>query len=552
MSVPTATLTKTTNPVRELSKYGQSAWLDYIRRSLISSGELKRLIEEDGLGGVTSNPAIFEKAITGSTDYTDALLELQKRKDLDAMGVYEILAIKDIQDAADTLRRFTIAPKCAMVTSAWKFRLSWPKDTQGTIKDARRLWKAVNRPNLMVKIPATVEGIPAIQQCISEGININVTLLFAQEMYEKVAQGYIAGLKTYAASGGDPQHVASVASFFISRIDSMVDSILKARLKTSTDPKEQALLKSLMGKVAIANAKLTYQRYKEIYAGPEWAPLADKERADPAPVVGQHQHQGSQLLGRHVCRRADRSRHGGHHSARHLRCVPRSWQAQGQPGGRPRCRPRHHGNARKSRHLDEESHRRSGDASREAVRRTVRQTAEHRGRQVQVCVAGRSGLPDLQLAGGNQRAISGSHRGLENGRQGAPAVGARRVAVDRLGRRQLAGMARHHRGSTRQPETFRGCRRRREGCRFQACAAARNGRIQPVSGSSADDVRQDRRVPGVVRAGFHRSRPGESFREQGRHRQYDFHRFEQVRLNAGAEHLQAIFLRARETGGGRG
>jgi len=265
------------NPIRELSKYGQSPWLDYIRRSLISSGELKRLIDEDGLGGVTSNPAIFEKAITGSTDYTDALLELQKRKDLDAMGVYEILAIKDIQDAADTLRVVYDRTRKRDGYVSLEVSPFLAKDTQGTIKDARRLWKAVNRPNLMVKIPATLEGIPAIQQCISEGININVTLLFAQEMYEKVAQGYIAGLKTYVASGGDPSHVASVASFFISRIDSMVDSILKAKIKASSDPKEQALLKSLMGKVAIANAKLTYQRYKEIYAGPEWADLAKKQ-----------------------------------------------------------------------------------------------------------------------------------------------------------------------------------------------------------------------------------------------------------------------------------
>ena len=277
MSVPTATPPKTMNPIRELSKYGQSPWLDYIRRSLISSGELKRLIDEDGLGGVTSNPAIFEKAITGSTDYTDALLELQKRKDLDAMGVYEILAIKDIQDAADTLRVVYDRTKKRDGYVSLEVSPFLAKDTQGTIKDARRLWKAVNRPNLMVKIPATLEGIPAIQQCISEGININVTLLFAQEMYEKVAQGYIAGLKTYVASGGDPSHVASVASFFISRIDSMVDSILKAKIKASSDPKEQALLKSLMGKVAIANAKLTYQRYKEIYAGPEWADLAKKQ-----------------------------------------------------------------------------------------------------------------------------------------------------------------------------------------------------------------------------------------------------------------------------------
>jgi len=276
MSVGTAAPLKTTNPLQELSKYGQSAWLDYIRRSLLTSGELKRLIEQDGLGGVTSNPAIFEKAITGSTDYADALVELQKRKDLDAMGVYEILAIKDIQDAADTLRPVYDRTKKRDGYVSLEVSPFLAKDTQGTIKDARRLWKAVDRPNLMVKIPATNEGIPAIQQCISEGININVTLLFAMEMYEKVATAYIAGLQTYAASGGDVSHVASVASFFISRIDSMVDAIVKAKLKTSTDPQEQALLRSLLGKVAIANAKITYQRYKEIYSGPEWKPLAAK------------------------------------------------------------------------------------------------------------------------------------------------------------------------------------------------------------------------------------------------------------------------------------
>jgi len=276
MSVPTETKPRTTNPLLELSKYGQSPWLDYIRRNLISSGELKRLIEQDGLAGVTSNPAIFEKAITGSTDYTDALLELQKRKGLDAMGIYEILAIKDIQDAADTLRPVYDRTKMRDGYVSLEVSPFLAKDTDGTIKDARRLWKAVNRPNLMVKVPATPEGIPAIQQLIGEGININVTLLFAQEMYEKVAHAYITGLKAYAAGGGDPSHVASVASFFISRIDTMVDAIVKARLKATSDPKEQAQLKSLLGKVAIANGKLTYQRYKEIFSGPEWDALAKK------------------------------------------------------------------------------------------------------------------------------------------------------------------------------------------------------------------------------------------------------------------------------------
>src|SRR5690348_15279994 len=264
------------NPLLELKKYGQSAWLDYIRRSLNTSGELKRLIDQDGLGGVTSNPAIFEKAITGSNDYAEALVELQKRKDLDPMGVYEILAIKDIQDAADTLRPVYDRSKKRDGYVSLEVSPFLANDTEGTIKDARRLWKAVNRPNLMVKVPATPAGIPAIQTMISEGVNINVTLLFAMDMYEKVAMAYIAGLQKYAAGGGDPSHVASVASFFISRIDSMVDGIVKNRLKTSTDAKEQALLKSLLGKVAIANAKITYQKYKEIFSTADWQALAAK------------------------------------------------------------------------------------------------------------------------------------------------------------------------------------------------------------------------------------------------------------------------------------
>src|SRR5580693_3279328 len=239
----------TASPIAALRQYGQSVWLDYIRRSLITGGELKRLVDEDGLGGVTSNPAIFEKAITGSTDYADALAELQKRKDLDAMGVYEIIAIKDIQDAADILRPVYDSTKMRDGYVSLEVSPFLAGDTEGTIKDARRLWKAVNRPNLLVKVPATAAGIPAIEQMISEGININVTLLFALEMYEKVAFAYIAGLKKYAASGGDPSHVASVASFFISRIDSMVDAIVKARLKTISDPKEQAELRGLLGKV---------------------------------------------------------------------------------------------------------------------------------------------------------------------------------------------------------------------------------------------------------------------------------------------------------------
>ena len=264
------------NPLKALERYGQSVWLDYIRRGLITSGELKRLIEEDGLKGVTSNPAIFEKAITGSTDYAEALAVLQQRKELGPMALYEHIAVRDIQDAADILR--PVYEKTNRRDGYVSLEVSpfLAHDTQGTIDEARRLWKAVGRENLLVKVPATAEGIPAIEQLIGEGISINVTLLFAREAYERVAMAYIAGFEKLAAKGGALDKVASVASFFISRIDSAIDGIVAARLKTAASASEQAKLRSSMGKVAIANAKLTYQRYKEIFGGEGWRKLANK------------------------------------------------------------------------------------------------------------------------------------------------------------------------------------------------------------------------------------------------------------------------------------
>jgi transaldolase len=268
--------TKTANPLMGLQKFGQSIWLDYIRRNLLTSGELKRLIEEDGLRGMTSNPAIFEKAIVSSNDYADVLKSLQSRADLDANGRYEILAIRDIQDATDILRPVYESSKRRDGYVSLEVSPYLARDTQATLQEARRLWKAVGRDNLMIKVPGTKEGIPAFQQLISEGININVTLLFSQEVYQQVAEAYIDGLEQLAARGGDVSKMASVASFFISRIDSSVDSIAETRLKTAKDPKEQEQLKSILGKVAIANGKLAYQRYQKIFAGDRWKKLAAK------------------------------------------------------------------------------------------------------------------------------------------------------------------------------------------------------------------------------------------------------------------------------------
>jgi transaldolase/glucose-6-phosphate isomerase len=267
---------KATNPLKDLLQYGQSVWLDYIRRDLLTSGELKRLIDEDGLRGMTSNPAIFEKAIADSTLYSDILQSLKSRAGLDAKGRYEVLAIRDIQDAADFLRPVYDSSKRRDGYVSLEVSPYLARDTEGTLAEARRLWKTVGRENVMIKVPGTAEGIPAFQQLISEGININVTLLFSQEVYKRVAEAYIAGLEQLSARGGDVSKIASVASFFISRIDSSVDAIVGERLKASKDQREQEQLKSILGKVAIANGKQTYVSYQKLFSGDRWKALATK------------------------------------------------------------------------------------------------------------------------------------------------------------------------------------------------------------------------------------------------------------------------------------
>src|SRR5215469_1766891 len=243
------------NRLRGLSALGQSVWLDYIRRSLISSAELNRLIVEDDLRGVTSNPSIFEKAIVGSTDY-ESVMESKESAALDAKQLYERIAIKDVQDAADILRPVYDESKRHDGYVSLEVSPLLANDTAGTLQEARRLWKTVGRENLMVKVPATPEGIPAIRQLISEGINVNVTLLFSRDAYEQVANAYIEGLTARTASGGDISRIASVASFFISRIDTAIDAEIARQLKTESNPIQRARLCGLRGKVAIANAKL--------------------------------------------------------------------------------------------------------------------------------------------------------------------------------------------------------------------------------------------------------------------------------------------------------
>lgn len=253
------------NPLKEIFQQGQSIWLDYIRRSLIRTGELKRLVEEDGIRGVTSNPTIFEKAIAGSSDYDDALRELLAADPkIDVGNLYEALAIEDIRMAADTLRPVYDETSGADGYVSLEVSPHLARDTDATIKEAKRLRTAVGRPNVMIKVPATPEGIPAVEELIAGGVSVNITLMFSLNHYEAVAGAYVRGLERCAA----PEKVASVASFFVSRVDTMVDKALES-LGT---PEAQ----SLLGKIAIANSKIVYRRFEEIFHGEGFVALRQR------------------------------------------------------------------------------------------------------------------------------------------------------------------------------------------------------------------------------------------------------------------------------------
>jgi transaldolase/glucose-6-phosphate isomerase len=265
-----------TTPLKALTEVGQSIWLDNLRRSLLDSGELQGLINQ-GLRGLTSNPAILEKALSGSADYDSQIKELQSEKDLDAKTLYEQLTIKDIQKAADF---FGEVYKSSNGTDGFVSLEVAPylaNDTDGTIAEARRLWQEVNRPNLMVKVPGTDAGLVAIKQLISEGINVNVTLLFARAQYERVLEAYISGLEARLKAGQAIDKVASVASFFVSRIDSSVDSLIEKKI---ADPKvgdkDREALGKVAGTIAVANAKMAYQHYKTVVESQRWKDLAAK------------------------------------------------------------------------------------------------------------------------------------------------------------------------------------------------------------------------------------------------------------------------------------
>jgi transaldolase len=262
------------NRIKQLyEKEGQSAWQDDISRDMLNEGTILTAIEETGVRGLTSNPTIFEKAIAAGTAYDEEIGGLLER-DLDAHDIFEAVAVRDIQAATDLFRPLYDASEGGDGFVSIEVSPLGARDAAVTTTDARRLWSAVDRPNLMVKIPGTAEALPVIQQMLEEGININITLLFSVPAYERVAHAYIAALKARQAAGLPIDRIASVASFFVSRVDTLVDKFLDERIAATSDATQKGWLESLKGKAAIANAKIAYQSFEKLFSGAEWESLA--------------------------------------------------------------------------------------------------------------------------------------------------------------------------------------------------------------------------------------------------------------------------------------
>jgi len=260
------------NPLLQLKALGQSVWYDNIDRSQLVSGQFKRLLDEDGICGVTANPTIFEKSISSGHAYDEQINQLI-REGKSTNEIYEALIIQDIRTVADILRPIYDSANRQDGLVSLEVSPDLAHDTEGTLSEVRRFWKMVDRPNLMIKIPGTPEGIPAVLEALTEGINVNITLIFSISTYRQVAEAFISALEARRTAGEDISHMASVASFFVSRVDTLVDKLLEDKVKATSNTSEQQHLKSLEGKAAIANARLVYQDFKKIFNTPRFAAL---------------------------------------------------------------------------------------------------------------------------------------------------------------------------------------------------------------------------------------------------------------------------------------
>ena len=263
-----------TNPLLELKKHGQSVWYDNLNRELIASGALQRMVDDDGVSGGTSNPSIFEKAVNTGNAYDEHLRKLVDEGP-ELPDIYDELTVTDVQQSADLFRAIYDHTAGADGFASLEVSPLIANDTQASIDAAHRLFRELDRPNAMIKIPGTPEGLPAIEQCLADGLNINITLLFGVENYEQVAWAYISALEKRRAAGQPVDRIASVASFFVSRVDSLTDEKLQQKIESASSDSERAELKSLLGKAGVANAKIAYAKYQEVFSSPRWKALED-------------------------------------------------------------------------------------------------------------------------------------------------------------------------------------------------------------------------------------------------------------------------------------
>ncbi|HSM12530.1 MAG TPA: transaldolase [Thermoanaerobaculia bacterium] len=263
------------NPLLELPELGQSLWLDFIRRGMLDSGELAELVERDGVRGVTSNPAIFEKAIASGDEYTAQILAVAPAVGGEPKRIFEALAVEDVRRACDVLAGVHQESQGVDGYVSLEVAPDLARDPEATVAEAHRLWTEVDRPNLMIKVPGTPECVPAVRRLLADGVNVNVTLLFAREAYARVAEAHLEALEERLSHGRAVDEVASVASFFVSRIDSLVDALLDERIAAAQTDEARERAAALRGRIAIANAKLAYEHYRSIVESPRWRRLAE-------------------------------------------------------------------------------------------------------------------------------------------------------------------------------------------------------------------------------------------------------------------------------------
>ena len=538
-----------TNPLQNLAAFGQAVWLDFLHRRMLEDGGLGRLIERDGLTGLTSNPSIFEKAIGDGDSYDAALRSLIDAADAEAIDLYESLAIADIQVAADALRPLwdSVDGRDGFVSLEVSPYLAL--DTAATIAEGRRLWRAVDRPNLMIKVPGTAPGIPAIRALIGEGINVNVTLLFSVQSYAAAADAHLSGLEDFAAAGGAVSRVHGVASLFVSRIDSIIDKAIDDRLGLAP-PDEAAALRALRGKVAIANAKIAYQHFLELTDGPRWRALA---RSGAAP---------QRLLWA-----STGVKDPAYSDVLYVETLIGPQTVNTMPPATMDAF-RDHGTVRAT--LTE-----NVAEAREVLAETTRLGLNLRGVTESLVAAGVSSFTrsfDQLLA-----AVAGKRAAILEDRMNSQAISpgdlgeAMAEAVARASdhgwvRRLWAGDASLWTGRDEASwlgwlaaTPWGGGRRRGPGDLqgrrafggLRPCPAARHGRLQPGSGGSRRDPSPRPRPSRTSGARLHRPGPGAPHRGPDRPGQNAVHRRQQIRLHPRAGRSPPLLLRPRRKGPGR-